>query len=867
MLAVVGCGDDEIGNVNVVVKPSVNIEGMSAPVTAHFDQDGVLNASCKTDEDCAATLGYFHARDRFVQMDLRRRITTGRLTQMLSEVARPIALSIDIENRALYSNRQGVPAEESLLAQASPKTIALFEAYAAGVNAWLADLRAGRNGAQFPREYNNELLFDYDAARIPDWQPSDSMATVMALINSLTNNADFEIDLAQRRAALVDKFGAPLGENMFRDLFDTRPDINSPVLADFGGSMSASLWHGGDMCAPSGNLAIPMLDPTQRHSRRFFTEQLLGHPGRLGGFGSNNWIVAPSNSTSGNALLANDPHLGMTNPATWYLAHLDAKTAGTGEIHAAGMTFAGLPFVIIGQNETLAWGATTTNFDMTDVYVEEVSADGNTVTFQGAQVPIIKQTATFTYSDGTSTTAELQFVPHHGPVLPRESDQDPVLTLRWTGADADTDVNMLTDLGRATTVAEARTALKQATTLGQNWIVADTAGDVGWFPYNRVPKRPWATWYAPAAGVEAVPWLPLDGRGDFEWESYYDYDELPQALNPTDGYLATANNDMTGALFDSDPTDTTFGVLQTDVAPGYRHKRIVDLLAATPKHDVASMETIISDTHSLIGERLTPLMLAAANGLTLSENAQKVVTALTAWSYECPTGLDGNDAATAGLASDAAVLLESSGCAAFHVAIRQLNTAAVGDEGVRGERGPNVVLVKMLNNEALAAGDIYWDDISTEGVIETKEEIVAAALDAAGTYLVAQLGADEAQWAWGRIHFLNLRSDVDTASGGVVTDFNESGFANDGGLFTVDVANPNNNYTQTAGPSVRFICEALPAGPQCSVQLPGGQSAHIESNNYLDLLPDFIDNKPRPLQMDIVAAEATAVTTIVLGAP
>ena len=103
--------------------------------------------------------------------------------------------------------------------------------------------------------------------------------------------------------------------------------------------------------------------------------------------------------------------------------------------------------------------------------------------------------------------------------------------------------------------------------------------------------------------------------------------------------------------------------------------------------------------------------------------------------------------------------------------------------------------------------------------------------------------ADETQWAWGRIHVLTLRSDVDTASGGIVTDFNESGFANDGGLFTVDVANPGGDYGQGAGPSVRFVCEALPAGPSCSYQLPGGQSGHIESANYIDLLPGILSQR------------------------
>ena len=867
-VALWGCGDDEV-NVGAQPAASVHIDGLSANATAYFDDAGVLNASCQTDEDCAAVLGYFHARDRFVQMDLRRRITTGRLTQMLKESVRSVALPIDIKNRALYSTRDGEPVEDAMLAAASDKTRALFDAYARGVNAWIADLKAGRNGATFPREYKNELLFDYDAARVPDWVASDSVATVMALINGLTNDSAFEIEMGRRRAALIDKLGPVVGDTTFRDLFDTRPDIDSPTLANFGGSTSASLWGNPNQCLPSGNPTLLPLSPgaSRRLSQqRNFTDTLLGYPGRLGGFGSNNWVVAPSKSKSGNALLSNDPHLGMSNPSVWYLAHLDAKTHGSGDIHAAGMTFAGLPFVVVGQNENIAWGVTTTNFDMTDVYIEEVSADGKTVTYKGQQVPIIKKTATFQYSDGSNTTAELQWVPHHGPVLPRDNDQQPLMTLRWTGNDARSDINAITELEQATNAADAKLAFKQVTTLGQNWVVADREGNIGWFPYNHVPRRPWATGYAPASGPEAVPWLPLDGRGDFEWESYYDYDELPQAFNPADGYLATANNDMTGALFDGDPTDESYGLFQTNVAAGYRHERIVNLLAAKSAHDVASMQSIVSDTHSLIGEQLSPPLIAAAGGLTLSANGQKALAALSGWAFGCPTGLAGNDAAKAALVSDAAVLKEASGCAAFHVIIHKLNIAVLADEGIRQERGPNVALVKLLKGEALLGGEVYWDDVSTDATVETKDDILTAVFNKAGDFLVDKLGADETKWAWGRIHSLTLRSDIDSASSGIVKDYNESGFANDGGLYTVDVANPNDDYTQTHGPSVRFVCEVMSTtGPQCTVQLPGGQPSDNNSPNYLKLLPAFLANQPRPLQMDIAAAEQTAAETIVLG--
>ncbi|MEZ4223586.1 MAG: penicillin acylase family protein [Polyangiaceae bacterium] len=838
----------------------VTIEGLSAPVEASFDDHGVPSLDCQTNADCIAALGYFHARDRFVQMDLRRRISTGRLTQVIAKGLRNAALNIDVESRARYSTRNGDLLEAAIVESSDADSRAMMEAYSRGVNAWIADVKAGRNGAQFPREYEHKGLLDYDAQRIPAWTPSDCVATILALINSLTNRAGVEIERGRHRADLKARFGDAQGELMFRDLFDIRPDIDSPILPGFGG-VTASLWRQPDKSTLSGNPTLPAGPVVGNH----LLDPLLGNAERETGIGSNNWVVSPQKSATGNAFMANDPHLGMSNPALAYLAHLDSKTHGSGDLHVAGMTFAGMPFVLIGQNEFLAWGPTNSNFDLTDVYVEEVSADGNSVTFKNAQVPIVKKMVSFTFSDGSSEQRELQFVPHHGPVLPRANASDPMLTLRWAGNDITTDVNFLMKLAKAKDVFEAQTALKSITAVGSNWAIADVKGNIAYLPYNRVPKRPWATWYSPAQGVEAVPWLPLDGRGDFEWESYYDYDELPQVINPALGYVATANNDMTGALFDGDPTDASHGVFQTNIEPGYRHKRIVDLLAATDSHDMASMDALISDTHSLIGEQLVPHLLTAASSLTLSARGQKVRDALSAWKFDCPTGLAGTDGAKAPRVSDATVLRESAGCAAFHVLLRDINHATVDDEGVIGERGPNLVVVKMLKGEANLAGDVYWDDVSTP-TVESKDDILAAAFDSAGEFLTSALGDDESKWAWGRIHTVTLRSDLDTASSGLVRDFNESGFANDGGMFTVDVANPTADITQAEGAAVRFVCEAKPERPQCTIQLPGGQSSHLDSPHYLDLLPDYLANVSRPLAMDVAAARKSAKTVVTVSA-
>ncbi|MGB5812986.1 MAG: penicillin acylase family protein [Polyangiales bacterium] len=846
--------------------------------TAYFDQYGILSADCATDEDCAMVLGYYHAFDRFVQMDIGRRLPTGRLADLVAPaISRALGIpETAARSRQLYSTRQGQPQEEFLFEQSSPKSRALLEAYSVGVNKWIADMKAGENGATFPREFTNALL-DYTADDVPEWTPTDGLASIVLLLSQLTLDEGGQINAGIARELLGD-------DAVFSDLFSRRPINSSTILAPPPPAAIAAV----TVPVPKQRLlpfqpysrALPALE---RLSRRIEASKEVG---RLWGYvpdgdiGSNNWVVSPSNTASGNALLSNDPHLGMEQPMTWYLAFLDAKTNGTGDVKAAGVTFPGIPWMVVGQTETTAWGVTTTVLDFSDVYLEVLALDddGEPIGVMSGEdvIEFIRRPFTVEFNDGTTEEFELLFTPHHGPVREIDVENGTAITYRWTGSDADTDADSATAFNRATTVEEFRQAVELSTTTGQNFVVIDTGGNVGWYPYSRLPKRNWAT----GLDGEAPPWLPLDGAsGEFEWTENFGYDELPQATNPAAGFIATANNDMTGALQDGDPTNEG-PPFQTEAAPGYRHAQIVRLLEAEgDQHSPATMLSTVGDIHSLIGEEMTPEILDIANDAltTLTPNGQKVVNALEAWTdFECPTGLTGMDVTTP-LTTDDAELAEASGCAAFHAALVELNRAIAGDERAQttmdGEvsdgRPPNyATFFSIMDPTQLNAGDIYWDDVSTPEV-ETKYDVTAAALDTAGAFLVDNIGEDETAWAWGRIHGLVLGSRLGAFG---IDDYNNPApddpfFTNDGGLFTVDVANPGfrggaEDYVQTAGPSMRLVCEAPASGVECTIQLPGGQSSDIDSPNYDDLLPFWLENQTIPLVFDLGTAEANAVRTV-----
>lgn len=871
VLLVVGCTSSDGGTGGTPLECVPDLEWPPC-ATAYFDQYGILNADCATDEDCAMVLGYYHAADRFVQMDFRRRFPTGRLLEVLDkDFASLVELVAPAdETRALYSTRDGKPIEEQLLEAATQETLALLEAYSAGVNRWIEDVREGRNGAAFPREFAS-APFVYGPADIPEWTPKDSAVTLLPFLEAQTNWESLEVDAGVARLALSD-------DDRFFDAW-RQPWVESSILPP-GWTPLASETKQSEVTSATGDSLPATLraEPALRrlndrtNARQAVRGMLFGSSADSRG-GSNNWVIAPSLSASGNALLANDMHLPMTQPALWYLAHLDAKTNGTGGLHAAGITYAGVPWVIVGQNEGIAWAVTNAFLDLSDVYVEELvtDMDGNPtgVMFQGETVPLTRVPFTVKFSDGSTEERELLFVSHHGPVREIDAPNDIAVTLRWILQDATTDINMLTAMNSASTVEEARAALENSTSTGGSWIAADTEGNIGFFPYSRVPKRAWAT----GLDGDATPAAPLDGRCGtsercYEWTEFYGYGELPQAMNPEAGFVATANNDMTGALFDGDATNDGYPPLQTNVVPGLRHARITKLIEdGGTDHTPATMRQIQGDVHSLMGELMTPgfLGIAESEMTSLSDEAKKIVAALKFWEFTCPTGLDG-PYTDAPVTSDPVELREAAGCAAFHAAAYHCRPL-----GIRGERGRGlsfVYLNSVRNPSRLRAGDIYWDDPDTPE-IETKYQVIGECFDEAGRFLITNvgLGDDEREWAWG--HALRLVLNSDLATLGIPTYNNpppgQAAFANAGGLNTVSPTGPvldASGWSQGEGASKRLVCELFLDGPECTIQLPGGQSAHLDSDNYDDLLFKYLNNEPIDLVFDIAQAKANAVRTV-----
>lgn len=832
------------------------IPGLSSPVKARLDDIGVLYIECETNNDCFAAQGYMHAKHRLFAMDLIRRQTRGQLAGAIGS----LGLDADKSFRHIMTTRDGTPLEDAYLAQLDDETVAMLQAYSDGVNAFIRDAREDRNGAKLSEEFDFPLL----SSKIPEWTPKDSIAVYMQLSYQLGETADEDLF----RAQLLDA----LGPEVAADLYTVRTGTTASVYG------SAGLAAVSQARRPAPPRALPSsigerISPASRalgsarQKLAHATSWVMGE--KYHAQGSNNWVLSPGQTAGNNALLANDPHLSINNPAIWYYVVIDSKSSGAGDIHVAGASVPAVPGIVIGHNGKVAWGTTTARFDMSDVYIETLNEDGTAVIFNGEEVPLLQKDFTFEVHNGADVTETFEWVPHHGPLLSKDVENRRGVAVRWVAHEAGPDINFVLQFMRSGSVDEASRALQNLRALNQSWVLADTTGKIAWYPHSWIPKRPWAS-------PEIPNWIALPGDGSAEWDGFLMGDQIPHVFDPPSGLVVTANGDMDGSFTDGDPTNDGHTPWQYRPVQGFRMQRIIDLLAAGGQaHTPESAIEIQGDDYMLYAEQMVPAVLAAIDAddtLVSDETTAKVIESLRQWNYTCPTGLDGIDPEAAAPTQDAAVLNEAVGCAVFHVLITNLATklfadelAAVPDYDVRGDwyllqRSVHQVIVQP---ESTIRGDAYFDDIETDDVTETRAVTIHAALVAAGEELVELFETSDAEaWLWGRIHGVTLASFFAEAG---IESYNDGPYAMPGGFETVNPAPPNRfggfdgDYGTRYGASLRVVMELDPAGVKAWYQLPGGQIHLRDDPRYQGLLEDWLSNKARDLPYtldDVIAAQA-----------
>jgi penicillin G amidase len=680
LLAVVAAGV-AFGLLKNTVAPaagSLTLTGLAAPAEVVRDTEGVPHIFAGSRDDLYAALGFVHAQDRLWQMELLRLAGRGRLSEVFGEKT----FTTDVFLRTLDLAGH---AERSAAALAPDERGAL-EAYARGVNAFLT-----RHTGWFEPRLPPEFLL---LRHVPEpWKPADSVLAQKMMALQLSGNLNQEMSRLSYAAV-------GLHASEIEDLMPPDPDDHAPALPEI-----TSLYR----------LQRP---PPPRKQAALAVEDMLGTGA------SNNWVVSGARTRSGKPLLANDPHLRLTAPSIWYLAHLALQRPGGDNVNLAGATLAGTPLVVLGRSDSLAWGFTNTGTDVEDVFIEKINPDNPRQylapegwrTFSSEPMAITVKGRGVRSVERRST--------RHGPVLPgfyrglaATLGEGYVASLQWVAlSDDDTTIaaGMLDPELR--TIGDYMERMRRYVVPMQSMVVADTAGNIGLVAPGRVPVRDKANTMAGRAPVPG--W---DAR--YDWVGFLKFEDLPLIVNPPEGAIGTANARIVKPGYEH--------LLTLDWDAPFRQQRIQELIINRGEHDVDTMKAAQADVLSLADVRLQTLMIAAAQAGAGVDNA--VLDQLTAW--------DGT------MRGDIAEPL------IFTAWIRQTVQDIYRDKlGAAFDRffDPHAdALIRLL--EGRAKGRDWCDDTTTR-MRESCGDVLAKALAEALRDLEQRYGRDRSKWRWGQAH-------------------------------------------------------------------------------------------------------------------
>jgi penicillin G amidase len=697
------------------------LEGIAAPVAITRDREYVPHVFAKSRRDLLFGLGFAHAQDRLWQMELSRRSGQGRLSEIFGE--RSFTTDVFLRTLDLYGH-----AERSLAALTAQDRQDL-DAYADGVNAFMTR----RTGWFEPRLAPEFILLRHTPE---PWRPADSM--VIAKLMALQLGANINHELARLAYAAQGLKAAEIEDLMPSDAAEHAPPL--PELAELYPLQRAVL-------------------PGRRAAAGFVDAGMGG--------ASNNWVVAGARTRSGKPLLANDPHLGLTAPSVWYLAHLALEQAGTAPVNVVGASLPGVPLIVLGRTDALAWGYTNTGADVEDIFIEKLNPDNGAeyLTPEGWRAFVREPMAIVIKGVGVRHLERRRT--RHGPVLPGfyrglEALLGPghVAALQWTAlSDDDTTLAVGLLAPGLKTVADYMERMQRYVGPMQNMVVADASGHIGLIAPGRVPLRDPANTVAGRAPVPG--W---DAR--YDWKGYVPFQDLPRLMDPPQGAIGTANTRIVAA---NAAQHLTF-----DWDPAFRQRRIEELIIAAGRgpHDLNSMRQAQADVLSLAITRLQPLMTAAAQ---IGEKVdQQLLDQLTGWDGSMRADLPEPLIFTAWLRE----------------AVRAIYHDDLGFAFDRFWGSRATALIRLLEGRATGRD---WCDDRTTSPRKSCGAVLAAALASAVEDLERRYGKDRSKWRWGDVHQAHSEHRPLGAVGKI------AGLLNVAAIFNISVASPGDDYTLDVG--------------------------------------------------------------------
>jgi len=752
---------------------SISVQGLNATVLLERDEYGVVNIQAQSDLDAFFTLGYAQAQDRLWQMEVQRRTAQGRL----SEIFGKDSVGQDIWFRTLGLYQSAANSWNAL----SPKARSSLNSYAAGVNAWLS------SEPVLPPEF---ILLDI---KPEPWHVHDSLSIVKIFALNLSGN--FRTEISRLLASQV------LDTDQLATIFDVYLSDAPVTVSDISKESQRGL---GELLALQQSI-----------------EENLNIGGKF--VGSNAWAVSPKFSQDGNSLLANDPHLGLQIPSLWYAVSIKGD-----RLDVSGMTLAGLPVVIMGRNQSIAWAATAMTTDNQDLYFEQVDPrdpslymrDGEWHPFKNRKEKIyVKADFPSSLRKPLKPVEIVVRSTGHGPVI---SDQFKVFnqpfSLKWTAlAESDTSFESFYQLNYASDWLTFKQALSYHVAPNLNMLFTDRLGNIGYLGVGTIPIRKIGNGSLPVPG-----W-----NSEYDWSRFVPPTEWPQILNPDKGFIVSANNKSV--------TDDYPYFISQDWAPPDRAERITQLLnekilETKSKLTLKNMGEIQADFVNISATKLLPLLTDLE---PQTEQQKQALGYLLEWNGEMSR--------------------DSQAASLFAVWTRFLKRSLFADElaGEWGKVNEKPFLRSLISNVtlrnvqlALKSSSPNWcDDVSTSPVEDCKV-ILRNSLEDTLRQLTKLKGNDLSEWQWGEINRTAYKHQPFSHQKLLDVIF-ERKIGNGGSANTVNVAvssfDQSEGYLQTFGAGFRQLIGMGQDKTSHMIMNSTGQSGNVLSPHYSDMVEQFRD--------------------------
>jgi len=780
------------------INGEIKVAGLDGAVDVYRDKMGIPHIYAANTHDLFFAQGYVHAQDRFWQMDFSRHVGSGRLSEMFGKG------QVDTDSFLRTLGWKQVAEQE--YAMLSPESKALLDSYSEGVNAYIQE----RGPVELSLEYLILTGVLNRAYKIEPWTPVNTLTWGKAMAWDLGDNMDGEI----QRAILL----KTLSPEQISDLYPAYP-ADYPVIVPTIGENVSNAEEGSNLA--TSNFQLSTLNFQGIADKLVLMESTLGNTGS--DIGSNSWVVSGALTTTGKPLLANDMHLAIQMPSIWYQNSLHCLPKNEAcPFDVTGFSFPGVPGVVAGHNDRIAWGLTNLGPDVQDLFIEKVNPDNsNQYEVEGKWVDFEIRQETIKVGGGEPVQLTVR-ISRHGPVISdtygslndtvtptaqafkdRSGVALPdnyVIALAWTALTPNSPFEAIWGFDKAQNWDDFRNAARTWSVPAQNLAYADVDGNIGYQTPGNIPIRKKGDGSLPVPG-----WT-----SEYDWTGYIPFDELPYAFNPQSGFIATANNQAS-------PRDYPY-LITTEWDYGQRAARIVDMIENAPgKIDIAYIQNMHGDSKNLNAETLVPILLSVKLEPELASVRDQF---LGSWNYQETAD------------SQAAAIFEWFWWDTLMGTFKDDLPQDYLPEG--GGRWYVVMrnLVQQPNSP-------WWDDKATTDVIETRDDIFARAFGEAIKQFQDTYGMDTTEWpAWGNLHTSTFRNATLGKSGiGPIENlFNRGPFVTGGGKSVVNATGwvVGKSFEVATLPSEREIVDFSNFDNSLAGHTTG-QSGHAFNPHYDDM--------------------------------